>query len=56
MRGVHPFYPLRQDGIQGSSPHARGPLFEINKAIERCGIIPACAGSTEFLNAIIDRV
>ena len=46
MRGVHDTKDNIMREIKGSSPHARGPLYD--RILELCypRIIPACAGST----------
>ena len=46
MRGEHSAENVRLAHLVGSSPHARGAPLAALKAVERSGIIPACAGST----------
>ena len=46
MRGEHGLWAVNIDGIQGSSPHARGTLIQNRIGTSRIGIIPACAGNT----------
>ena len=46
MRGVHQTYRKVLAPLEGSSPHARGPLFQVFSGNSHMGIIPACAGST----------
>ena len=46
MRGEHHAKKTVVDGIEGSSPHARGALNLLSRHHSRPGIIPACAGST----------
>ena len=48
MRGVHIMASIRSISIQGSSPHARGPLVYLPIVGGDLGIIPACAGSTRL--------
>ena len=53
-RGVYPLVPRLYDGIQGSSPLARGLLGEDPAGIELGGIIPARAGFTRGPRAECD--
>ena len=46
MRGEHTDTDYWIPVASGSSPHARGALFEQTHHVSRAGIIPACAGST----------
>ena len=46
MCGEHSVKSPRHDGRSGSSPHVRGALLPLSPSCHRCGIIPACAGST----------
>ena len=46
MRGVHLSLARSEAELEGSSPHARGPLSEAGQLGEDARIIPACAGST----------
>ena len=46
MCGEHDMVFLSVREVEGSSPHVRGALSERMMALPRCGIIPACAGST----------
>ena len=48
MRGVHRLPGLQGLGPGGSSPHARGPHNVGSTVPNQLGIIPACAGSTEW--------
>ena len=48
MRGEHCSRVRRSYPAQGSSPHARGALQGDHGGQARDGIIPACAGSTDF--------
>ena len=49
MRGEHCDYCVCMLSIWGSSPHARGTLFDAQKIVELPGIIPACAGNTSSI-------
>ena len=46
MRGVHPQAERLGRKLEGSSPHARGPLDGLPGQCLGQRIIPACAGST----------
>jgi len=46
MRGEHDFPLCPVPGVPGSSPHARGAPRQPRLYPQRCGLIPACAGST----------
>ena len=46
MRGEHRFVDPAPMGTEGSSPHARGALGELEVEGRSGGLIPACAGST----------
>ena len=46
MRGEHKTDRVHVVRWWGSSPHARGALIPQPSFLRRCGIIPACAGST----------
>ena len=46
MRGEHNDHSFLLWFSWGSSPHARGALRKPGGYRHRCGIIPACAGST----------
>ena len=48
MRGVHVIIGWLFAMVQGSSPHARGPLKEGPPIAISSRIIPACAGSTSL--------
>ena len=48
MRGEHNLVKLAVYVLKGSSPHARGAHFVSAHVTTRPGIIPACAGSTDF--------
>ena len=50
MRGEHHSCASMATASMGSSPHARGAHKTIKSACRRVGIIPACAGSTNFAN------
>ena len=56
MRGVHAHSFLKICAVQGSSPHARGPLEGWGRSSWSQGIIPACAGSTLLYKAIPERI
>ena len=49
MRGEHFFLPLEFYLNPGSSPHARGALWNSLESKQIPRIIPACAGSTKAL-------
>ena len=46
MRGDHDWALMTGALALGSSPHARGPHIGPYRALQRAGIIPACAGTT----------
>ena len=46
MRGEHPLRRTLSRIVAGSSPHARGTLFNATVRTAIYGIIPACAGNT----------
>ena len=46
MRGEHSGFVANFPYNEGSSPHARGALYQADAENEHRGIIPACAGST----------
>ena len=46
MRGEHMAAPFWMPLMRGSSPHARGALWDDREDCDKPGIIPACAGST----------
>ena len=46
MRGEHADKVDQQVVDMGSSPHARGALYDLRYELVQLGIIPACAGST----------
>ena len=48
MRGEHAAGWIRDKVGEGSSPHARGTLMLATTSVERQGIIPACAGNTDW--------
>ncbi len=48
MRGEHVVVLRAQRCRGGSSPHARGTLFQTQSISQRRGFIPACAGNTVF--------
>ena len=50
MRGEHIRQFVSYGGFPGSSPHARGAPRAGAQAVQREGIIPACAGSTSPLS------
>ena len=53
MRGEHwPSILIPASGT-GSSPHARGTLQSGRCGADAIGIIPACAGNTKFLGAVL---
>ena len=47
MCGEHSTVPTTYSAYEGSSPHVRGAHSPRNLPRTACGIIPACAGSTE---------
>ena len=47
MCGEHASTNSRGRRKRGSSPHVRGAHNNVDKENWRCGIIPACAGSTQ---------
>ena len=52
MRGVHSLWASLSTAILGSSPHARGPLYQATVTARVTGIIPACAGSTYLVDTL----
>ena len=50
MRGEYEYDPQDSMRSAGSPPHARGILYLHSEAFEYCGITPACAGNTFFLD------
>ena len=56
MCGEHTFAELDAIRAEGSSPHVRGAPNNATLALNVCGIIPACAGSTPVKVSIISSV
>ena len=52
MRGEHGVKVTVDEGVEGSSPHARGAPLGAEDARLLGGIIPACAGSTRHLRRL----
>ena len=52
MRGEHRTEFVPVNVYEGSSPHARGALIVCRYHRDGCGIIPACAGSTNKVNKL----
>ena len=50
MRGVHAVPSISATTRLGSSPHARGPHYNVEISADNTRIIPACAGSTERIH------
>ena len=50
VRGEHLSKAAAKNGIEGSSPRARGARAAAHALIQDAGIIPACAGSTLMVN------
>ena len=51
MCGEHASSSWQPAGITGSSPHVRGARHHSRRRLADRGIIPACAGSTEWRNS-----
>ena len=56
MRGEHPRVPRTPPRARGSSPHARGAQALAQGHPLTCGIIPACAGSTNISQRVCASV
>ena len=48
MCGEHVGFLWFEEADQGSFPHVRGARQYAHRGVVRLGIIPACAGSTDF--------
>jgi len=54
MRGEHFCIGLIEHDSSGSSPHARGTQGRVRVGCGGKGIIPACAGNTQFLHLFLE--